>query len=133
MATDYISREAAWNGIYNCPTKRDADGYIWVRTADVAHMIDDIPAADVREAVRGKWEWDNHYGLYGCSNCHNSFVDNEWVHEGKWRFCPSCGADMRRKPGSNDEKTGDADSSASVGMTGEERSNDGYGGNHDRV
>lgn len=45
--TDCISREAAWNGIYNCPTKTDADGYIWVRTKDVAHMIDDIPAADV--------------------------------------------------------------------------------------
>lgn len=49
MENDYISREAAWNGIYNCPTKTDADGYIWVRTKDVAHMIDDIPAADVVE------------------------------------------------------------------------------------
>ncbi len=52
--TDYISREAAWNGIYNCPTKTDADGYIWVRTKDVAHMIDDVPAADVVEVVRCK-------------------------------------------------------------------------------
>lgn len=52
MFSDYISRDAAWNGIYNCPTKRDADGYIWVRTIDVAHKIDEIPAADVVEVVR---------------------------------------------------------------------------------
>ena len=51
MATDYISREAAWSGIYNCPTRRDDDGYIWVRTSDVEHMVDDVPAADVVEVV----------------------------------------------------------------------------------
>ena len=72
METDFISREAAWNGIYNCPTKRDADGYIWVRTSDVAHMIDDIPAADVVEVVRCgecKYWYDNAPTGYDTGAC----------------------------------------------------------------
>ena len=95
MATEYISREAAWNGIYNCPTKTDADGYIWVRTKDVAHMIDEIPAADVRPVVRGKWkhdgsDWKNRFI---CDQCgYKWFFEAEEAH-----FCPNCGADMREK------------------------------------
>ena len=80
MMDDYINREAALD---MC----DDDGD--------RIRIRNIPAADVRSVVRARWEWNNHYGLYECSNCHNSFVDGEWVQEGKWRYCPSCGADMR--------------------------------------
>lgn len=96
MATEYISREAMhranrceWDGVCG-----DYDGHqIFI---DNENMIDSIPVADVRPVIRGKWEWNEHYGLYECSNCHNSFVDEEWVKEGKWQYCPSCGADMKK-------------------------------------
>ena len=111
MEIEHISREAAWNGIYNCPTKTDADGYIWVRTKDVAHMIDDIPAADVRPVVQGEWEKHEDFDPYGggrfvewvCSEC-DKRLRGDWVlinpHIEKTptdNFCPNCGADMRGK------------------------------------
>lgn len=74
MEDDHIKREDAWNGIYNCPTKRDEDGYIWVRTIDVAHKIDEIPAADVVDVVRCadcKWsQYDELFHSYWCEGCH---------------------------------------------------------------
>lgn len=96
---DYISREAARKGIYNCPTKTDADGYICVRTKDVAHMIDDIPAADVRPAVRGRWIKKGCYAV--CSNCGERIAIawtttvEEMVNVYRFKFCNNCGADMR--------------------------------------
>ena len=119
--TDCISREAAGNGIYSCPTKTDADGYIWVRTKDVAHMIDEIPAADVRPVVRGKWKnvhpsspMLDAGGPPYCSVCGKAVplrpvVKNQWKLERGHisgpevvystenffsNFCPNCGADM---------------------------------------
>lgn len=93
MEIEHISREAAWNGIYNCPTKTDADGYIWVRTKDVAHMIDDIPAADVRPVVRGKWIQCNNNAGYKCSIC-KARVSNADVVNGNHHYCYKCGAYM---------------------------------------
>ena len=99
---DYISREAAINaccmacGIDNFGAK-ELD--ICRNTCEDVQAIMSVPAADVRPVVRAEWEWNEHYGLYGCSNCHNSFVDKEWVKQGKWGYCPSCGADMQSVDG----------------------------------
>ena len=49
-----------------------------------------IPAADVREVKRGKWEV--HYPLATCSVCGNTM---EIVTQ--LNFCPNCGADMREE------------------------------------
>lgn len=62
---------------------------------------DDIPAADVRPVVRGKWipqtyEWrgrvlqtqDEWCGpIYECSVCGTEIID-------RWKYCPACGAMM---------------------------------------
>lgn len=45
------------------------------------------PAADVRPAVRGRWEKDTPMG-YKCNTC-------GCLMQGKSNFCPNCGADMR--------------------------------------
>ena len=43
----------------------------------------------------GKWERrEEYHGYLGCSECHNAFVLREWVQNGKWNYCPSCGAKM---------------------------------------
>ena len=92
---DYISREEAlacfsdWIDRYG--HEHSADEMVEYQ------RIEDLPAAAVRPVVRGTWEWNKHYGLYECSNCHNSYVDHEWVKERKLQFCPSCGADMREE------------------------------------
>ena len=58
--------------------------------------LDDFPAADVRENVRGGWEWryddENGRPVYGCSFCNGRVCDaknNEYI------YCPYCGADNR--------------------------------------
>lgn len=53
---------------------------------------DEIPAADVRENVRGAWELDDDcdvYELWRCSVCSTGIFDH------RYDFCPFCGADMR--------------------------------------
>ncbi len=83
MATDFISREAA---IDMC----DDDGDI-IR-------IRNIPAADVRPVVRGKWKHKpGHDGEWLCGVCNHDleFIDGRTM--GMPNFCPNCGADMREK------------------------------------
>ena len=56
---------------------------------EVDAVFDEIPAADVRPVVRGKWI--DHQGgrwIYAkCSECGT-------VHDVKSNFCPNCGAMM---------------------------------------
>lgn len=82
--TDYISREAAISEIMSEPT--DAHYPSWY-----AEKLKQIPAADVRPVVRGKWK-EHRFSedVYGaeCSVCHTT-----WDYG--TNFCPNCGADMR--------------------------------------
>lgn len=58
-------------------------------------VIYQIPAADVRPVVRGKWVDEPIKGIrYYCSVCQGRF-------DYRWHYCPNCGADMR---GEADEK-----------------------------
>lgn len=92
----YVSFDAVFRAIdeYDDYVIDDETGEWYIPISKALSLIENIPPADVRPVVRGKWEWNEHYGLYECSNCHNSFVDEEWVKEGKWQYCPSCGACM---------------------------------------
>ena len=106
--TDYISREAAkekccslcrWEGTSNCD--------------ECEHPIDDIPAADVRPVVRGKWEDVEvtyvadkttlpfeRISSMRCNQCNR--YHTEIFYYGNptemANFCPNCGADMRPQP-----------------------------------
>lgn len=58
---------------------------------DVADMVKNFPAADVRENVRGEWTMldpDEYLLPFRCSHCNRN-------SENKYDFCPNCGADMR--------------------------------------
>ena len=65
---------------------------------DVLDDLEDIPAADVRPVVRGKWEavMLDHERMgcrptaHYCSECHQI----TWF---RTFFCPNCGADMREE------------------------------------
>lgn len=58
-----------------------------------AGMILDLPQADVIERKKGKWIGKPiaGYTTVRCSVCRNVFCENN----GRWSFCPECGADMR--------------------------------------
>ena len=58
----------------------------------------DIPAADVRPVVRGKWKpIDLTYGrsYYFCSACEETVDMPTAMSIPMFRYCPNCGADMR--------------------------------------
>jgi len=65
------------------------------------YLIENIPAADVRPVVRGKWNRTDAYPhrLY-CSVCYKTYLKNDELLE-RWEFplnfCPNCGADMREE------------------------------------
>lgn len=57
--------------------------------------LNDLPTADVRENVRGKWDKDGRCtvcGEYCPEQCNG--VEIEPLHT---NFCPNCGADMRER------------------------------------
>lgn len=67
-------------------------GVCWVTFRD---WIKEMPAADVRENVRGEWQKeylveDLGIMLYVCDKCAEPTVK-------KTNFCPNCGADMRHR------------------------------------
>lgn len=102
---DYISRDAAKKQMRNGRHSMEwllASGAKTIGDA-FAIVLDEVPAADVRPVVRGKWmEFSGRaFGmaedgtmlalkLHTCSECKKSTIDAFYTN-----FCPNCGADMR--------------------------------------
>lgn len=93
--SDYIRRDKAieicdwWQHEYDESASRIDDIISWI-----SGDIKGLPAADVRENVRGKWIdmntiTENYYPRYKCSVCdgYANYSD----------YCPYCGAYMRGK------------------------------------
>ena len=72
------------NNIWNGTTNAEGKG--------LDEIIDDIPTADVRENVKGRWIADELTGWL-CSNCGEHIVLNVKMHGD---YCPNCGAQMMR-------------------------------------
>jgi hypothetical protein len=96
---EYIEREAAIELLSEpitmsmCLSTEECHHKIAQQRID-RYLIESIPAADVRPAVRGKWRErrfsKNAYG-FECSVCHTTW-------DSVTSFCPFCGADMRPQP-----------------------------------
>ena len=59
-------------------------------------FANNMQTADVVEVKHGRWE--KHKTMHGfvyCSACKDVYLDAEWLADGKWGYCPNCGADMR--------------------------------------
>ena len=52
------------------------------------------------EVKHGRWEKSQYGGYSVCSACRDVYVDDSWVDNKKWNYCPNCGAKM--------DKDGDA-------------------------
>lgn len=59
----------------------------------LGHRIFNIPAADVRPVVRGRWEPISDGGYWRCTSC--AEPTEAFGAKRLYRFCPFCGADMR--------------------------------------
>lgn len=81
------------------------DGHNWNEAVACKDQIDDIPTADVRENVRGRWDPINTTSeARQCSVCGFVFGDVKMIrmspttsviqHAYNFAFCPMCGADM---------------------------------------
>ena len=78
---EYIERKAFLDAIERMkPYHQDAD--------DIAEMLQNLPAADVRPVVRGKWIKIKYRSI--CRDC-------SFRGFASWNFCPNCGADMREE------------------------------------
>ncbi len=92
MADKYIDSEAVYHFAQD-QLKKETGAYSkgWNNAMNVIksamHSKDAIPAADVREVVRGKWKVNPVY--IKCSLCKEAFL---LIPQ---NFCPNCGADMR--------------------------------------
>ena len=85
---EYIEREAAMNALKQNTTHFGER----IRAVDA---IQALPAADVREVKRGRWENVEPNFMAKCSNCRRYYISRDEKYD--FHFCPSCGADMREE------------------------------------
>ena len=63
--------------------------------------IDKCPTVDAVPVVHGRWETvSSMLGYLCCSNCKDVYIWETWLGDGKWNYCPNCGAKM---DGGNEE------------------------------
>lgn len=83
MDKEYIEREALLSHLFS---KQD-------EPLDVMKEIAAFPAADVVEAVHGRWI--KHEGYTECSECGHWYDSPESEYTGdRSNYCPNCGAKM---------------------------------------
>ena len=96
--SDYIKREDAIKAFcYRCLIRGKCkldEVYCLPRK-----KLDEIPAADVRENVRGEWVFEKGDGKtcvdgWVCTNCKCSYHTNV-PYFSEYKYCPNCGAIMR--------------------------------------
>lgn len=88
--SDYISREQAIAALQD--TINDPACPIFI-AAYVEQILSQLPAAEVKPVVRGKWQLLEG-GAGRCPNC-KSVLKDVWDYDGSDPFCSECGADMR--------------------------------------
>ena len=111
MTKECIEREEAKElfRIWISDCVLNGDNYAADCYGDCIDLLDSIPAADVAEVRRGRWEFGkdlpdsfgsinkNKYHLY-CSECRNQAfnksTDNDCDFDMDTPFCPWCGAKM---------------------------------------
>ena len=57
-------------------------------------FVEQMPTVDAVEVTHGRWEKAEYHGFLRCSECKDVYIDDTWVADGKWNYCPNCGAKM---------------------------------------
>lgn len=98
---EYIEREAVLKCVAEDGHDCELDLGYWDHNVAFQEIIKEIPAADVRPVVRGKWEVGGMFDDIGrCSCCHYMFPLDTAMTE--FHYCPNCGADMRERSRENE-------------------------------
>lgn len=72
------------------------DSGLWIRYKMFENAIDDAPTI---EPKRGEWIRDMSSPIaYKCTAC-NTLQHWSVIQDGRYHFCPNCGADMREREG----------------------------------
>lgn len=80
MPSDLIYREDA----------KDYARHAMAKGLNVLEYLDEVPAADFRPVVRGKWKLvGSVFPMHECDQCYAISLGGN--------FCPNCGADMREE------------------------------------
>ena len=66
---------------------------LW-HAATIRSAIDNTPTVDAVEVVHGRWEKAEYHGFIRCDQCKDVYINEEWLEDGKWNYCPNCGAKM---------------------------------------
>lgn len=94
---EYIKREAAVDAVRRLRIGLRHDGFYKedLICVEIQTRLESIPAADVVEVKRGKWEVDG-VGCGICSECGNYAFETSTHHIFGWypHYCPNCGARM---------------------------------------
>lgn len=92
--SDYIEREAA---VEKFKSIKDQTHSIHGRAYvdGIISMLQEVPAADVRPVVRGRWKYFHKQNKAVCTVC--SFERDLDQNFGVAIACPNCGADMREE------------------------------------
>lgn len=101
---EYIKREDAINVVQNYMDKKmikspKQEQRLFRMRIDLRVRLRNIPAADVRENVRGEWIFEKGDGMtrvdgWCCTNCKHGFHTNV-PYFSDYKFCPNCGVAMR--------------------------------------
>ena len=56
--------------------------------------IANFPTVDAAPVVHGRWEKTEYYGWIRCDKCKDVYIEEGYLGNGKWNYCPNCGAKM---------------------------------------
>ena len=88
-----IDAHDLWSDIMMLPHNGDM-----VSSEEVEQAIMDAPTVDAVEVVHGRWETvSSMLGYLCCSQCKDVYIWDTWLGDGKWNYCPNCGAKMDLK------------------------------------
>lgn len=76
---------------------REFDGTArgWTIEVVSVHDIENAPTIDP-ESLRSHGRWEEINGYLRCSECKDVYIYEDWIEDGKWKFCPNCGAKMEK-------------------------------------
>ena len=60
----------------------------------ISAMLDNCPTVDAVEVVHGRWGKDEYNGWMRCDKCKDVYIEEGCLGNGKWNYCPNCGAKM---------------------------------------
>ena len=59
-------------------------------------LLYDAPTIEP-ESLRAHGRWEEINGYLRCSECKDVYIYEDWIEDGKWKFCPNCGSKMDKE------------------------------------